>query len=427
MTAPAFIFESFDFDAASGVLSLRYAFEGAEKFEERITFPAPETYDHGAAERIFRLIFLLAGVSYYKTRAPRVLKCPAFAVDADTAAFVTRVYTLGLAEFAYKNRLDLAGHIQFSGHGTALGPLRLAMKERILIPVGGGKDSIVTLEALRRHNPTLFALGAPGGAAQPIADTIRVSGLTSIYVSRLLSPQLGVMNARGAYNGHVPITAILSAIAVACAILYGYRAVVLSNEHSASVPNFDDVNHQYSKSLEFERDFAGWLAAHVSPDIAYFSFLRPLSEIAIAQRFARHGAYHDIFRSCNTAFRQDAAARGTHWCRNCPKCRFVFLALAPFVERTRLAQIFGGNMLDDMAQAEGFAELCGVAAFKPFECVGEVEESAAALAHLAQMPEWRDDAVVAALAGRVRGGNFAALFDLYPDHRVPPAYLGDLA
>lgn len=160
--------------------------------------------------------------------------------------------------------------------------------------------------------------------------------------------------------------------------------------------------------------------------ITYFSFLRPLTEVAIARRFARQDAYLPIFMSCNTAFRQAPERRSTNWCCDCPKCRFVFLALAPFVDKVRLIATFGRNMLDDASQADGFAELCGLHAHKPFECVGEIEESAATLRHLGGLPDWRDAAVVRALAPQVLGGDFNSLFTLRGPHLVPERYLAML-
>ena len=133
-----------------------------------------------------------------------------------------------------------------------------------------------------------------------------------------------------------------------------------------------------------------------------------------------------VFRSCNTAFRQSPERRSSNWCCDCPKCRFVFLALAPFVDRQRLVATFGRDMLDDPAQIDGFAELCGLQRHKPFECVGEIEESAAVMAHLAAMAEWRDDAVVRALSPRLHGGDLAALFAPRGPHLVPPRYLAML-
>jgi hypothetical protein len=228
----------------------------------------------------------------------------------------------------------------------------------------------------------------------------------------------------------------LSAIALACAVLAGFDAIAMSNEHSASAPNLTidgiGINHQYSKSLEFEVDFAEYVARHITPSISYFSLLRPLSEIEIARRFAHHPQYFDIFRSCNTAFRQSPAERGHHWCGNCPKCRFVFLALTPFVAKDRLIAIFGRDLLDDETQTEGFAELCGLREHKPFECVGEIAESAAVMRHIGGTPDWRDDTVVRRLHAGYPSlresdlGEFEMLLSARHPHRIPDAFMAKL-
>jgi UDP-N-acetyl-alpha-D-muramoyl-L-alanyl-L-glutamate epimerase len=433
MAYDAFAFAGYDWDPASGRLSLRYRYDRGPGFEETILFDFPlrplSAAEGEALDRVFRLLLLFAGVSYYKAFIPPLLCCEAFPLDAETARFVTTFYEQGLGEFAHTNGISLRGHIELRGDGLADPPLRLELPRRSLVPVGGGKDSIVTIETLRRGGEpvTLFAMGE----AEPIAATIGVAGLPSIRVLRRLDPQLFELNKAGARNGHVPITGILSAIAVAAAILHGADTVVMSNEHSASAPNLVDdgvaINHQYSKSFEFEVGFARWLETQVSPDLHYFSLLRPLGEIAIAREFARHPRYFGAFRSCNTAFRQDRAARGENWCGNCPKCRFVFLALAPFVGRRDLVGIFGRDLLDDPAQIAGYAALVGLEGHKPFECVGEVAESAAQMAALADHLEWRDAAVIRALSGRLRATNTEpVLYALKQPHRVPAAYIGML-
>jgi UDP-N-acetyl-alpha-D-muramoyl-L-alanyl-L-glutamate epimerase len=440
MANQLFIFDRYVFDRASAVLQLHYRYEGGAVFTETITFqPTKRTLteaDLQALEQIFRLLFLLAGVSYYKAYAPPRLRCDAFPLDQTTADFISKVYRHGLGEFAYVNKLDLSNRINFETSSTpAPQAVSLQPSTTISVPVGGGKDSIVALECLKRAGKTvsLFALGGVAGAAEPIKKTITASGLPSTYVSRTIAPTLIELNKTGVYNGHVPITAILSVIAIANAIWHGQSAVVMSNEHSASAPNLImggvAVNHQYSKSLEFERDLANYLAAHISPDIAYFSLLRPLTEIDIARRFAALPIYHHVFRSCNTAFRQDEKARGMQWCGNCPKCRFVFLALAPFMTADKLGGIFGKNMLDDPTQIPGYQELCGLTAYKPFECVGEVEESALVIQKLAHDDAWQNTVVVKTLGAQMRPTtqNFATQFDqlFVPrvDHCVSSEYL----
>jgi hypothetical protein len=424
-----FVCEAYRFDPGTGTLSLHYRFDDTSGFEERIVFPSPmrtlSGLEHQALDRVFRLLLLACGVSYYKAYAPDRIRCAAFPADPATAAFFTNFYVKGLAEYAWRNGIDLAGRLRIDTDTEAQeSAVQIELPRRTCVPVGGGKDSIVTVECLKQAGEplVLFSLGN----AAPIDATIRQSGLPFIRVTRALDRRLLELNAAGALNGHVPITGILSMIVLACSIIAGFDAIAMSNEHSASQPTVADVNHQYSKSFEFEQALRDHLATHVVRGVTYFSFLRPLTEVAIARRFARQDAYLPVFMSCNTAFRQAPERRSTNWCCDCPKCRFVFLALAPFVDKARLVATFGHNMLDDGAQVDGFAELCGLGAHKPFECVGEIEESAATLRHLGGMPDWRDAAVVRALAPQVHGGDFASLFALREPHLVPERFMAML-
>jgi UDP-N-acetyl-alpha-D-muramoyl-L-alanyl-L-glutamate epimerase len=433
-----FIFENYSYDPADCTLSLRYRFSGGPRFEEQLVFNFVgrelSFRESRVLDRIFRLIFLMSGVSYYKTFVPQTLICESFSVDRITAEFLQKFYEKGLAEFAFRNHISLRDHFTIkwtSGLPTA--PVELNLPRRTCVPVGGGKDSIVTLECLKRSGEplVLFSLGN----AEPIRACIATAGLPFIRVDRRLDSTLFKLNEAGALNGHVPITGILSIIAVAGAVMSGYDAIAMSNEHSASAPNLQvdgtSINHQYSKSFEFEEDFSQYLR-NISPSIAYFSLLRPLSEIEIARRFSKSRDYFSIFRSCNAVFRQSPVARESGWCGDCPKCRFVFLALAPFIEKTELIGIFGRNLLDDETQRAGFAELCGLQEHKPFECVGEVAESAAVMSHLGNHPNWWGDAVVHGLyrgfaqLREQRSANFRALFKLQHPHRVPDRYMAKL-
>ena len=230
----------------------------------------------------------------------------------------------------------------------------------------------------------------------------------------------------------MPISAIVVFALIAGAVLYGYDTIAISQERSANAANVTDglesVNHQYSKSAEFEHDLAALLET-VLPGIEYFSFLRPLSELGICERFARRcPGYLDVFTSCNAAFRIDAPPN-EGWCCGCPKCRFVFLALAPFVARERLITVFGRNLFNEEAQIPGFAELLGLEGHKPFECVGEIEESQAALALTAEQSAWQQDAVIRHFIGRVSGQlpswrsqADAALASAH-EHRLPHRFL----
>jgi UDP-N-acetyl-alpha-D-muramoyl-L-alanyl-L-glutamate epimerase len=409
----AFGIRGWDTRDEQGAVSFHYGFDNGLAFREEIDFgrPLPSSGEATRAkfEAALDALGVALGVSYYKAFAPNTIELGA-AAGADQIPFFRKLYTKGLAEFAYRNRLGGLDHIEFTASGRAHPPSGMTAADngsrdagRIAVLIGGGKDSLVSVEMLRsKADLVLFAVNPK----KPILDCADASGLPSIFVSRKLDPLLFELNARGALNGHVPITAIVSLIAVAASYVHGYRTIVLSNERSANegnvVSNGQDVNHQYSKSIAFEEDFATHLSAHVDPDLSYFSLLRPLSEIHIAQLFSRISRYDHCFTSCNRSFQINPAAPPARWCCDCPKCRFSFLIFATAMAPERLRAIFGADLLAESRQLPGYEELTGLSGHKPWECVGELAESSLALLLLAGRPEWADHSVVKALAPRLR-------------------------
>ena len=421
-----------EIDHASGHVSLRYALDDEWAFEEVIEL-GPEdpagAVRREAVERGVALLALCAGVSYYKAAAPGRIALAGGPPGPAAAELANALYGPGLAEFRWVNELALDPGELFAG-GSGGGAPTAGLGPGALTAVGGGKDSVVSVEALRAagHEQRLFSVGD----ADPIRRTADVSGLGRTVVTRRLSPALLAANERGARNGHVPVTAVVSVIASLVALREGRAHVVLSNERSARAGSFRaegvEVNHQWSKGLEAERLLDRALREEVAADLRCFSLLRGASELAIARAFARLPAYHHAFTSCNRVFRLDPARRHGSWCTDCPKCRFVFLALAPWLEPAVLESIFSRNMLGDPAQLPGFLALVGVDAEKPFECVGEVEESLAAFRLLAARPEWASAAVVAAVAERVLGALPASMGDpetvlaYGEEHLIPERY-----
>lgn len=388
------------------VLLLSYALDRLV-LTETVTMPAAPPLTAVREEALLRLVrhlHLAAGVSYYKAAAPPLLVVETGGLDAGERAFYADLYLHGLGEYAFVNGLDLAERLHWQvDDAPAPAPLTgLALPARPLVPVGGGKDSSVSIEMLRHRDPLLFSIGAH----QAIADVTAAAGLPHQRVTRRLDPVLFDLNAAGALNGHVPVTAVVSLIALCAAVVYGADTVVMSNERSASVGNREwagrEVNHQWSKGLDLERGLASLLARTVSAELRYASLLRPLSELHIARLFASLERYHPVFTSCNRAFTLLPEGRVARWCGDCPKCRFVSLALAPFVGPDVITEIVGANLLDDPAQEHGFLALLGIGDYKPFECVGEVGESAVAVRMLAEQPRWASATLVPRLTAALR-------------------------
>jgi hypothetical protein len=390
-----------------GVVTLVYAFDDGPELVERIVFPDAPTLPPERAiafERALDLLHLVAGVSYYKAGVPPAIAVESTALDPATGAFLDALYLHGLGEFAYQNKLDLRGRIRFPATAPARAPApRVGLPRRSLVPIGGGKDSLVSVEILQAAGEQATAVWV--GNSPLIAACAARTGWPTLNIRRELSPLLFELNRLGAWNGHIPVTAINSAILVVAAILYGYDAIAFSNERSASSATLEydgqPVNHQWSKGWDFERDLHALIHATVAADLDYYSLLRPLSELAVAERFARSTRYDDVFSSCNRNFRIQGPKPADRWCGQCPKCHFVFLALAPFMPKPRLLAIFGRNLLDEPALAPAFDALIEYRDHKPFECVGEGAESRAALAALARRAEWREDAIVARFADEI--------------------------
>jgi len=444
-----FRYDGYDIDPDRGMLTCRYSV-GDYRFSEQVTVPAePGRWDREEARQAARLVFLLAGVSYYKTAAPAVIDLGNTAVTDTERAFLRSFYTGGLAEFGYRNGLDLSG-LRIEGPSRPAGPPQptpAAGAGRALVPFGGGIDSIVTVEMVReRAEPALFIVSRPGDRFDAIERPAAVTGLPVIRAEREIDAQLLRSRDLGFLNGHVPVTGIISAIAVLAAVLDGRDAVVMSNEWSASIPTLEvdgsPVNHQYSKSGVFEAGFRDVLAGSLGPDFAYFSALRPFSELWVARRFAALTQYHDTFRSCNRAFHIDKSRRLDHWCGRCDKCCFIDLILAPFLPAADLERIFGGHEPladsgmagtspgDDGSLADKFRSLLGTSpTSKPFECVGEVGECRAAALLAAQRPDRAGTKLLQVLAAELDGlpqlTSPAELLRPLGPHFVPDVYAPD--
>ncbi len=430
----AFRFTGCDFDAGSGVARLRYAFDDGPELVETVTVPgAPFALDPAraqAAEQALRLLHLIAGVSYYKAAVPEEIRIDAYAIDADTAAFMEELYVNGLGEFAYRNGLNLHGRIKFPvGETEAAAASALGLRRHALVAIGGGKDSLVSIEALRAIGVEQTVTWV--GGSQLIKACAERTDLPTLNLGRQLAPELFEYNRQGAWNGHIPVTAINSAIMAFAAILLGVDQVVFSNERSASygslIEGTGEVNHQWSKGWAFERDFGAHLQKRVAADLHYYSLLRPLSELAVARQFAKNDRYDAHFSSCNRNFHLLGERPASRWCGVCPKCHFVFLALAPFMPKPRLVSIFGRNLLDDPAQIPGYDALLEYQDHKPFECVGEGKESRAAMATLSERPEWSEDAIVERFRREIRPQldaselSIAPLLAIDDEHRIPAA------
>jgi hypothetical protein len=381
--------------AAGPDITLRYR-SGEFSFAEQVRFPVDVDTTESVA-RLLDLLAIIAGVSYAKAVAPATVIFPQLDISEAGYELVHQVYDEGMREFAFHNGLPLTSAfvINDKPRGEDFTSEARTGPGSPLIPFGAGRDSCVVASALKHLNPTLFTIGEHPYAKR-VAEQLSLRLLTA---SRTIDPLLLTLNESGAPNGHIPVTAINSMISLIVAELTGHTSVVMANEKAASRPTrvVDGVyiNHQYSKSAQFEHAlFAAVDMAGVF--VPYTSVLRDASDRAISRAFAtKCSQLHSLFMSCNQAMLRDPSRRSDGWCCQCPKCRGMFLSLAPFLSPPQMKNIFGQDLLDDISQVDGFHDLMSDD-MKPFECVADVDEARDSMLRLIASAEWSQHCVVQA-------------------------------
>ena len=350
----------------------RYYFHPTLTLPSR-TFYSWETVPREELETLAFHIGMVEMVSYWKLACPKTVVVKPFDLKLCQKKWWRHLFYNGLGEFRYLNGIQCSEkdflHIE-SGTDRDFKSITRPVVEKTLIPVGGGKDSVVTLELLRKEIPAIPLILNPRGATVNCVEAAGYSLDEVAVINRTLDPTMLQLNNEGFLNGHTPFSALLAFLTLLVSVGTGAHYIALSNESSANestVPG-TDINHQYSKSIAFERDFRDYVRQFLSEEIQYFSFLRPLNEMQIASLFSQCEAYHKVFRSCNAGSKTDS------WCGKCPKCLFTWIILSPFISRKRLTELFGKDLWADPELKPIFEELNGTAEVKPFECVGTVEE-----------------------------------------------------
>lgn len=383
---PIFTYEAFDYQRTSEGLKITFHFNVGNEFSFQPSTVVPcrsfYKWDSLSDEKLSLLVFnigMVELVSYWKSVCSPTIVVKPYSLTSEQIKFWKKLYFNGLSEFFYLNGI-IASEEDFviiqSDSDKTLAKSRFDTENSFIVPIGGGKDSVVTLELLSQAGKDICPMIInPRGATTECAAIASYDREAFIEIKRTIHPLLLKLNAEGYLNGHTPFSAMLAFYTLLASAMTGRKFIALSNESSANESTIigTNVNHQYSKSLEFENDFRRYVKDYISDDFDYFSFLRPLTELQIAMLFARNRKYFSVFKSCNVGSKTDV------WCGSCAKCLFAYIILSPFIEPETLNAIFGKSMLDDESLKLYFAQLIGKEAQKPFECVGTVDEVNSAL------------------------------------------------
>lgn len=389
---PKFLYKSFRIKQIKKSLKIIFDFQIEPKIflqSEIIINGVKKNKLKRVGERVLNnLVFhlgLIEMLNYWKLTSSPEIEIEAGALNREQIGFLKKIILKGMGQYFYQNQIDFTQKnflkIKAKSERTEIvGKLAEASFRKCLIPIGGGKDSIVTLEILRKKGYQLgsFVLNPK----EPQLKIIKIANLKeNIFVERKLDPKLFKLNNIGFLNGHVPFSAFLAFLSLILAYLFGYQRIAFSWEKSASEPNVKYrgrwINHQWSKSLEFEKMFRNYTKKYLLKNVEIFSPLRKFSELKIAKIFSKLEKYHLAFLSCNNAYK--IGAKKMKWCQKCPKCLFTFLILYPFLEEKKLIKIFGKDLFKEKKLLPIMEQLLGRKGFKPFECVGTKKEVLLAL------------------------------------------------
>lgn len=379
---PEFCYQSFKYTQNQQELEIVFEFSMGKEhhFSPKHRFQIPEEVSLKDIPKteLDLMVFHLGMVeliSYWKSACPPRLLIKDFKLNEEQIKWWKKLYFEGLGEFFYLNSIvsnvDDFMEIICEDAPEMPKPINTKLIEKVMVPIGGGKDSVVSLEILKETDKKLipFVIN-PRGAT---LESIKNAGFDTeeaFFTQRTIDKHLIELNAQGFLNGHTPFSAMLAFLSLIAARFNQAKYIALSNESSAneSTVSGTNINHQYSKSFEFEEDFRNYYQKYIHKNIEYFSFLRPISELQIAKLFSQFKQHHLSFRSCNMGSKENI------WCGHCPKCLFTYILLSPFIPQQEMHQIFGKSLLNDMSLQPDFLELRGLAATKPFECVGTMDE-----------------------------------------------------
>lgn len=361
-------------------------------------------------DRLTVAIGMVTALSYWKTTASPQFVVDAAWLDPAECAWWETLLLEGMGEYFFVNDLDHtvpdfvrittsvpAPPTPNTSSDTLFESELPPLLGEFLVPLGGGKDSVVALELLKavtlekNQENTLGSLiletvttNSHQKKQSTPAHTIATLAKTdqTVVVTQYFDPLLLELNAEDYLNGHTPFSALLAFISILAATMHGYKAVVLANEDSANEGNVTfhgrEINHQYSKTLAFETAFRQYCDQFLFKPYSqknrpeYFSLLRPLFELQIAELFATLPQYHSVFRSCNKGKSSNS------WCGSCSKCLFAYLILFPYFPLGELEKHFGKDLFADESLLETAKELLGVGEKKPLDCVGTYEETTVA-------------------------------------------------
>jgi hypothetical protein len=341
------------------------------------------------ARRLVRALAIVEAFSYWKAFCSPVIEVALPPADPAETSWWESFWPKAMGEFFYRNGIDFT----VPGFLRITAPLDPAPAAELAEPVSGsrasapplvmfsgGKDSLALAYAIRGDDAkaTDFFLYNPTESQRSLAESLADGGRI-IEVRRQVLPELLALNDSGHPNGHTPYSAYLALAALLAGYLRDNGMVLAGNSRSDDEPNIGDylgmpVNHQWTKSHEFEAALSGYRDRWLPGAPLYSSPLRPLLELQIIRSLEPHMDAYLKTASCNKT-------KGLGWCRKCAKCAWVFLATSSLFGRDLAVGKAGGDLFADPELSGLYEAMAGLpgAGAKPFECTGTEEEVRSAI------------------------------------------------
>jgi len=386
---PEFVYESYAWELKGKDFHLSFCFKNGE-LEYNPSLVIKDVLVRKIDKHILdNLVFNLGMIemfSYWKATCSKKIIVKAGRLDKKQIDWFKDILLNGMGQFFYENKIDFtkADFVEIVSLGKSLFKKGKVTKNGILIPIGGGKDSAVTLELMKKFKKEVdcFALNPNSN----IQEMFKVSGYSKMIVAeRKIEEKLLELNRKGYLNGHTPFVAYLSFLTVLVSILFNKKYIVFSNENSSDEGNVKwlgkEINHQYSKTYDFEKKFRKYYSDYLVDSLEYFSILRLMYELQIARIFSYMKNYFPVFLSCNESQKTNSGTKKKtgDWCGECAKCLFVYMVLYPFLPKEELISIFNEDLFEKKELLPILKELIGEKEVKPFECVGTRKEALVAL------------------------------------------------
>jgi len=335
---------------------------------------------------------VIEGLNYWKLTASSEYKIAAGYLSTDQLTWWKTVLLKGMSEYFFQNKINFTQPdfvnltcLVNGVKGKQSKPVLRKISDKsikTLVPIGGGKDSIVTYEQIKdKRTVGLFRLDPNMVTRKMLKKIQEKSSKTPIIIAtRKLDSQLKLLQEQSFLKGHVPYTTYTSFLSLLVAELLDYDEIAFSNERSAEEENTvylgQKINHQWAKTLDFENMFRDYMESRLFSKVTYYSLLRPLYELQVMKLFSKYENYFSVFSSCNVPQKQSNIDKPNlkPWCGKCAKCLFAYSLLYPFIERKKIIELFGHDLFADDSLVQLMDGLIGKE-IKPFDCVGTSKES----------------------------------------------------